>query len=1680
MGVRGITTYLRDTGLLDTTQPDYSKLWKEWTSALSFQLKNPPQVLEPGSILLIDANGLAFFLYHVAYCRHVLSVTKKYQDNTTGGAVTTCPSIRSLSEQEVLDILPSFMPMSLLEDITKEFARGISNRGVRVELWWDGPSRRFKELTHEKRRTTRLQEWDALLAFCQHGTLPVRPDDPAWDLLDHLPVPGMFLRVVKDTLHKCKMKMKYCREEADVELARQASGKNNCFILASDSDFWFYKDVQYIPFESFYVPTNKKMPLRAVYWTRSQIADKLGLTESEVVELAMLLGNDYVDNKTLVVPSNVKYPTDAVPWLRQQPDDFRLESENVDAPELEFVRALYNLEGLDAFPATDDDSGDEEGESLHESVRKLLCIPDVDFIKTKGMPMKGKPVDFILSVLNKYVEQCSAVDDNDGPVLTKRHLTAYLNSVNPTLRVAPRGKSSRPNWKDVRAGHIIEECVSSILSATRRVEILRTIRPSKLVESLRFQDLLLDRSNDVIAQQPNQAITPGKPERQSKQRGPQQGARNVPSQPPKQESSESIGSVERPRLPIDEHESTIMNSIRDNRITIIHGETGCGKSSRVPVMIMESPSPEPSLPSIKMFISQPRRIAAAALVKRVRSSEKEHGDKFAIRMGHGYREFESRKTQAWFVTTGYLTRLMAASPEYFDSFTHIVIDEVHERSVDTDILCLLCRRMLQVNKTVRLVLMSATLATKLYKDYFDVPNEPIHVGVRLFPIKEYFVEDFNQLKLPSREMKVVNEIVTDCTNKRCRTTPAAGAISSRCNLATTIASFVGGPGSSVLIFVPGMMEIVNIMESIERLYRPGVRFVGFPIHSDIPFEDQMSVFAAPEPDEVRIIVATNAAESSVTLPAVDHVICLGLCKQITYNERSHRQMLTPAWISRASAKQRAGRTGRIRPGNVYRLYTREAYEQFIPEFEVGEMTRIPLDSVILSLKDMLKEEVTPVLLDCIEPPPLTTIDNSFQSLNEWHFLSRPDDEGHITSMGKFASATGIDLRLASLIGLGIQFGVAAEAIEMAATFSAPKTPFQISNPLFHSPEEYNTICSATYIAKCHFDANLYSEPLGLMNALWDYEQARDRHQFCTKFRFSHARMSQLNAARHNLRKRVAEFLEVHEEKLRLECPPVKMCQAKLTMLRTLCVWTFSDALIMCSRTTISNISNDGSCKIPIKNKTKGAVSEELFGKVLDPVRHPFSLSQTVSQSGTVVMSSGFDFKGFIDRIKGRWLSYMCEKDIDLVYLSFQDFTFLFFSDTVSVPDEVLYGNKITMVHDPMKTRQGIAERSCGMWSIKEDHNAKKSTNDVIERHFIQSFSRQKVEKIVKEINQWYFDGMVSYPMGCTATANNKKKNRKKKGKGMLEANSEDIVLSLDFKVTAKGGSISAIDVHDLWYSPHATIDSTEAKVYLHFQGGPNAPMDYPKGKKDGMATLDNGEGTTWTRPLCPDAVEGARLLSVLTYGLRVGGARLRIPEEKGGSKDNPGPMTEVFLGFDRAQRWSRLDGGNVIIGTDSVPVSAISTSRLYATCANGLDLKGGAIKVEHITMLPPNPLYLVMALATFGKLSALPGCSHLVGLDDDSVDEVMVDMMHSFVRTDIEKCDVELGPVDILGKMRRAVLFNQSSMNMGEHLVCNPKHVKDLLDLFSDIGDGPLGLWDTLEERCLSIPNLRKWRSQWH
>ena len=184
---------------------------------------------------------------------------------------------------------------------------------------------------------------------------------------------------------------------------------------------------------------------------------------------------------------------------------------------------------------------------------------------------------------------------------------------------------------------------------------------------------------------------------------------------------------------------------------------------------------------------------------------------------------------------------------------------------------------------------------------------------------------------------------------------------------------------------------------------------------------------------------------------------LGLCKQLAYNKASHRQILHSTWISKASATQRKGRTGRVREGHLYRLYPRSSYENDLPKFEVGEMHRIPLDSVILNLRSIIKEEcVSDILCDCLEPPDITNVERSLHSLHQSRFIDEPKEDFNVTVLGDLVNNLGIDLKLGAMIGIGKQLGLLPECVAVAAILSFPQSPWLIPNALLQTPTKCNS------------------------------------------------------------------------------------------------------------------------------------------------------------------------------------------------------------------------------------------------------------------------------------------------------------------------------------------------------------------------------------------------------------------------------------------------------------------------------------------------------------------------------------------------------------------------------------------------------------------------------------------------
>jgi hypothetical protein len=262
-----------------------------------------------------------------------------------------------------------------------------------------------------------------------------------------------------------------------------------------------------------------------------------------------------------------------------------------------------------------------------------------------------QPLDIDVSkVASRQIQTfLDCITQDKRSLIRQEHLDAFLQLAERLKRKSPLKLKDeeivRPVWENVMAAYIIERTIAHILRENPSSLLVRMSCPAQVFDHLLFHSLLKSTPDETPAMANDNHIE-----------GPKE--------------------VERPSLPIDEHEVEILDAIDNQRVTIIHGETGCGKSSRVPVMLLRSPPPDNSMHHVKMFISQPRRIAAKSLVERVRTCEPDLRDSIALRMGHGVREYENKKTRAWFVTTGYLVRLLANHPENFDDCSHLIIDEV--------------------------------------------------------------------------------------------------------------------------------------------------------------------------------------------------------------------------------------------------------------------------------------------------------------------------------------------------------------------------------------------------------------------------------------------------------------------------------------------------------------------------------------------------------------------------------------------------------------------------------------------------------------------------------------------------------------------------------------------------------------------------------------------------------------------------------------------------------------------------------------------------------------------------------------------------------------------------------------------------------------------------------------------
>eukprot|EP00727_Mastigamoeba_balamuthi_P007742 m51a1_g3589 hypothetical protein (1286) ;mRNA; f:1155521-1162077 len=467
---------------------------------------------------------------------------------------------------------------------------------------------------------------------------------------------------------------------------------------------------------------------------------------------------------------------------------------------------------------------------------------------------------------------------------------------------------------------------------------------------------------------------------------------------------------DRAALPIAAHRDEILAAVASNSVTVVAGDTGCGKSTQVPQYLLEA-----GYSSIAC--TQPRRIACISLCRRVAvETLNEYGSKVAYQI-----RFDSSTTAATrivFLTEGVLLR-QVASQALLERYDVVIVDEVHERHLFGDFLLGILRDVVGRRAgTLKLVLMSATINVKLYSDYF-CGAPVILVPGRLFPIEVRF---FAQDKPTSGVEIQQNEAEESQKPNR-----ATGRLDCKPYLAILDMiekQYPADERGDVLIFMSGMREILTLAEEVRREFGQRRKWIILVLHSAISVEEQDKVFDIA-PDGVRkCIISTNIAETSVTIDGIRFVIDSGKVKEMGYDARSRMQQLQEFWISQASAEQRKGRSGRTGPGVCFRIYSPAEYAHF-NKFTVPEILRVPLQSLVLQILALNLGD--PRAFSFIEMPPKEAVEEAVRRLVEIDAIRAEGTGEVLTPLGEVLSRLPVDPPLGKVLVLGSTFGLSAIA-----------------------------------------------------------------------------------------------------------------------------------------------------------------------------------------------------------------------------------------------------------------------------------------------------------------------------------------------------------------------------------------------------------------------------------------------------------------------------------------------------------------------------------------------------------------------------------------------------------------------------------------------------------------------------
>lgn len=463
----------------------------------------------------------------------------------------------------------------------------------------------------------------------------------------------------------------------------------------------------------------------------------------------------------------------------------------------------------------------------------------------------------------------------------------------------------------------------------------------------------------------------------------------------------------RQSLPIYEYRDSLIQAIKEHQILIIVGETGSGKTTQIPQYLHE----EGFTKNGKVGCTQPRRVAAMSVAKRV-------SDEMDCKLGNlvGYSiRFEdctSEKTLIKYMTDGMLLREFLGEPD-LASYSVLMIDEAHERTLHTDVLFGLVKDIARFRPDLKLLISSATLDAQKFSEFFD--KAPIfRIPGRRYPVEIYYTK-----------------------------APEADYLDAA--IVTVLQIHVTQPPGDILVFLTGQEEVDTAAEILQQRTKGlGTKIkelIIARIYSTLPSDLQAKIFEPTPPGARKVVLATNIAETSLTIDGIVYVVDPGFCKQNSYNPRTGMESLVVTPISKASAEQRAGRAGRVSPGKCFRLYTAWAFQHELDDMQIPEIQRTNLGNVVLMLKSLGINDL--IHFDFMDPPPAEAL---IRALEQLYALGALNDKGELTKLGRRMAEFPLDPMLSKTIMTSEKYECSEEVITICSMLS-------VNNVIFYRPKD---------------------------------------------------------------------------------------------------------------------------------------------------------------------------------------------------------------------------------------------------------------------------------------------------------------------------------------------------------------------------------------------------------------------------------------------------------------------------------------------------------------------------------------------------------------------------------------------------------------------------------------------------